>query len=463
MNDKQKKKVEVILGLQWGDEGKGKFIDFLVLFLSKKESLVVARFQGGSNAGHSIQFGDRHVVFHALPSGMLEKNTLNFIGAGVVVDVVSLQKEIAEIKDIAPWWRENLFIASEATVVVPTAKILDAAQEADRGASKIGTTGKAIGPTYSDFYGRTDDLSVYEALDEDVFKKRYEEIKASHMKTLSGRYGISIYENELALEEEKFFAGIAFLRTLRTVSSHAFMQESIANGKQIIAEGAQGTLLDVRFGTRRDVTSSHTTSGGVCVGLGIAPHSIGEVLGICKAYATRVGSGPFPTEIGGEEASLWSATHTRKDEENLGYDINDTDPLRQGIALRTLGKEYGATTGRLRRCGWLDLPLLKYAISLNGVTSLGITKLDVLDTLDEILVCVGYGGREYVDMARLYTAKPIYKTLPGWKLNTRGVTSYEQLPEKAKEYLSFIETSVGVPISFISTGPGRDEMIEVKK
>jgi adenylosuccinate synthase len=457
------KKVKVIVGLQWGDEGKGKFIDFLVLFLSKLHSLTVARFQGGSNAGHSIEFGERHVVFHAIPSGMLQKDTQNLIGAGVNVDVVSIQKEIAEIQDIAPWWKETLFIAKEATVVVPTGKLIDATQESQRGAKKIGTTGKAIGPTYADFYGRTDDLSVAEALDEEIFKRRYAEIKESHIKTLTGKYGVTIDEKVLAKEEEKFFDGISFLRTLTAVPCHAFMQNSIKAGRQIIAEGAQGTLLDVRFGTRRDVTSSHTTSAGACVGLGIAPGTIGEVLGICKAYTTRVGAGAFPTEMGGTEAAIWADTHTRSDEETMNCDINDTDVLRQGIALRTLGKEYGATTGRLRRCGWLDLPLVKYAVDLNGVTSLGITKLDVLDTLDTISVCVSYEGQDGVDISDLEHARPVYKTFPGWKTSTRGCTSYGELPTQAKEYLQFIETHVGVPITFISTGPRRDEMIEIKK
>ncbi len=458
--DTKKKKVLVILGLQWGDEGKGKFIDFLVLFLSSMHKLVVARFQGGSNAGHSIEFGGRQVVFHALPSGILEKDTFNLVGAGVNVDVISMKKEIEEIKDIAPWWKENLFIAKEATVVVPTAKFIDNAQEQARGAGKIGTTGKAIGPTYSDFYGRTDDLSVYEAVDDTLFKKRYIEIKISHLNTLVKKYNFTPDEKELAEEERKFFEGIEFLRTLNIVSSHNFMQDSIENGKQVLAEGAQGTLLDVRFGSRRDVTSSHTTSAGACVGLGISPQSIGEVIGICKAYSTRVGSGPFPTEIGGVEAYKWSGSHKRADEEAFLYDVNDPDPLHQEIALRTLGKEYGATTGRLRRCGWLDLPLVKYAIALNGVTMLGITKLDILDTLDEIPVCIKYENFENVDMDKLHESKPVYKKIPGWKKSTKGCTSYNELPIEAKEYLEFIEKELGVQIAFISTGPARSEMIE---
>lgn len=463
MQDTKIQKVRVIVGLQWGDEGKGKFIDFLVLFLSKLQKLTVARFQGGSNAGHSIEFGDKHVVFHAIPSGMLQKDTHNLIGAGVNVDVVSIQKEIGEIADIAPWWKETLFVAKEATVVVPTGKLIDTTQESQRGEGKIGTTGKAIGPTYADFYGRTDDLSVAEAIDETLFQKRYEEIKASHIKTLTGKYGITIDTKMLEEEEKKFFDGIAFLRTLNIVPCHAFTQKSIKEGRQVIAEGAQGTLLDVRFGTRRDVTSSHTTSAGACVGLGIAPQTIGDVLGICKAYTTRVGSGPFPTEMGGVEGATWASTHNRTDEENMGCDINEADVLRQGIALRTLGKEYGATTGRLRRCGWLDLPLVKYACDLNGVTSLGITKLDVLDTLDQIPVCVSYEGLDGVDITDLKNAKPVYKVFPGWKSNTRGCTSYDELPQAAKDYLAFIEAQLQVPITFISTGPKRDEMIEIKK
>lgn len=460
MIKKNTKKALVILGLQWGDEGKGKFIDFLVNSLGKTDNLLVARFQGGSNAGHSIEFGDRQVIFHSIPSGMLEKNTYNLIGAGVNIDVTSVKKEIEDIQDIAPWWHDTLFVAKEASVVVPTAKLIDNAQEKGRGDKKIGTTGKAIGPTYADFYGRTDDLAVYEIQNEEVFQKRYKEIKESHLKVLSGKYGFEIDQEAFKIEEEKFFEGIKFLRNLNIVSCQAFMQESINSGRQVFAEGAQGTLLDVRFGTRRDVTSSHTTSAGVCVGLGIAPSVIGNVIGVCKAYATRVGSGPFPTEIGGLEASAWAGSHKRLDEESLGYDINDADPMHQGIALRTLGKEYGATTGRLRRCGWLDLPLAKYAIDLNGLTHLGITKLDILDTLNEIQVCIGYEGTESVDMNMLDQMKPIYKVFPGWKKDTRGCTSYKELPTEARNYLEFIERELGVPIAFISTGPKRDEMID---
>lgn len=460
MGGKNLKKIKVILGLQWGDEGKGKFIDFLVLFLSKTEKLLVARFQGGSNAGHSIEFGERQVIFHALPSGMLEKGTKNLIGAGVNIDVVSLKKEIEEIKDIAPWWHDNLFIAREASIVVPTAKLIDEAEERERGSKKIGTTGKAIGPTYADFYGRTDDLGVYEVVDEDTFLKRYGEIKISHLKILSGKYNIKIEESELKLLEEKFLEGIDFLRSLNIISCHSYLVGTREDDAQILAEGAQGTLLDVRFGTRRDVTSSHTTSGGVCVGLGVAPSSIGSVIGVCKAYATRVGSGPFPTELGGQEATKWTSEHKRNDEENLNYDINDSNELHKGIALRTLGREYGATTGRLRRCGWLDLPLLKYAIALNGVTELGITKLDILDTLENINVCTSYENTSSIDMNKLHEYKPVYTSFPGWKTSTRGCTSYDILPPNAKRYLEFIESETGIPITLISTGPKRDEMIQ---
>lgn len=453
-----KKKIQVILGLQWGDEGKGKFIDFLVLLLARAERLLVARFQGGSNAGHSIEFGDRQVVFHSLPSGMLEKNTWNLVGAGVNVDVLSLKKEIGEIESFAPWWRANLFVAREACVVVPSAKLIEAAEEASRGAGKIGTTGKAIGPTYSDFYGRTDDLSVAEAIDEAVFAERYQKIKESHLKTLKDKFVYEYDAAAFAADEKEFLAGVAFLRTLTVVACHPFMQKAMAE-RAVLAEGAQGSLLDVRFGTRRDVTSSHTTSAGACVGLGVAPSDIGSVIGVCKAYATRVGSGPFPTELGGAEGYEWARTHTRADEADLGYDMADENPLHQGIALRTLGKEYGATTGRLRRCGWLDLPLLKYAIALSGVTELGITKLDVLDTLAEIPVCVGYEGREGADMNALDAAKPVYKILPGWQSATKGMTSYGDLPPQARAYIEFIEREAGVPVRLISTGPKRDEMI----
>jgi adenylosuccinate synthase len=463
MQNNTKKRVLVVLGLQWGDEGKGKFIDFLVIALHKLYSLIVARFQGGSNAGHSIEFEGRSVVFHALPSGLLEKGAKNLIGAGVVVDVVSIQKEIKDIEDIAPWWRDHLYVAREATIVVPTAKLIDTAQEKARGAQKIGTTLKAIGPTYSDFYGRTDDLSVSEALEEETFKKRYEEIKQSHLKILSAKYDTHIDEKELALEEEIFFDGIRFLRTLNIVSCHSFMQQSMKEDTLVLAEGAQGTLLDVRFGTRRDVTSSHTTSAGACVGLGISPQSLTDVLGIFKAYTTRVGSGSFPTELGGKEGDVWAHEHTRDDEKVLGYDINDPDPLRQGIALRVLSKEYGATTGRPRRCGWLDIPLLKYAIALDGVTALGITKIDILDVFDQIPICIYYEGVESIDISQLNKVKPVYKIFPGWKTSTRGCTSYDDLPLQAREFIEYIEKELEVPITFVSTGPGRNEIINRNK
>lgn len=460
---KNKLQVVPVLGLQWGDEGKGKFIDFLVKTKSKKEKLLVARFQGGSNAGHSIFFEDKQIVFHIVPSGILEKNTHNLIGAGVNIDVVSLKKEINEIKSFTPWWHKNLFVSREANIVVPTAKLIEGVEKNRRGFGNIGTTGKGIGPTYSDFYGRTDDLAVYEIEDEKVFKKRYQEIKNSHLKTLSGKYEAKVDEKKLLEAEKIFFDGVKFLRTLNIVSCHNFLTNARNKGRQIIAEGGQGTLLDVRFGTRFDVTSSHTTSAGVCAGLGLPPSTIGNTLGVFKAYATRVGNGPMPTEIGGKESFKWASIKKRKDEENLNYDINDTNSLRQGIAIRAIGKEYGATTGRLRRVAWLDLPLMKYAIALNGITHLGITKIDILDDLKKIPVCVSYKNSTYIDMNKLDKMTPFYKTFPGWKKSTRGCTSYKDLPKEAKTYLKFIEKKLGVPIAFISTGPKREEMIVMKK
>jgi adenylosuccinate synthase len=267
----------------------------------------------------------------------------------------------------------------------------------------------------------------------------------------------------LAKDEAAFFAGIDLLRKLNIISCHNFTKSEIKAGRQIIAEGAQGTLLDVRFGTRLDVTSSHTITAGIFVGLGIPPSSLGRVIGVAKAYATRVGNGPVPTEIGGKESFRWASVHQRKDEENLDYDMNDSNPLHQNIALRALGKEYGATTGRPRRVAWIDLPLLKYAIALNGVTHLGITKMDILDTLKKIPICVAYKNFKEVDMNELEKAKPVYKVFPGWKKNTRGCTSYKDLPKEAKNYLKFIEKELEIPIAFISTGPERSEIIDLKK
>ena len=464
MKNKEKNlKVIPVLGLQWGDEGKGKFIDFLVKSLSKKQKLLVARFQGGSNAGHSIFFEDKQIVFHIIPSGILEKGTHNLIGAGVNIDVISLKKEINEIKNMAPWWHSNLFVAREASIVVPTAKLIEGVEKNRRGFGNIGTTGKGIGPTYSDFYGRTDDLAVYETENEKVFKKRYQEIKISHLKTLSGKYNAKVDKKELAKAEKIFFDGVKFLRTLNIVSCHSFLINERSQGRQVIAEGGQGTLLDVRFGTRFDVTSSHTTSASVCVGLGLPPSTIGKVLGVFKAYATRVGNGPMPTEIGKKESFKWASTKKRVDEENLNYNINNPNPLHQGIAIRAIGKEYGATTGRLRRVAWLDIPLLQYAITLNGITHLGITKIDILDNLKKIPVCISYKNSSYIDMNKLDKAIPIYKIFPGWEKSTKGCTSYKDLPLEAKNYLKFIEKELGIPIAFISTGPKRNQMIKMKK
>lgn len=463
----RKNKITPIIGLQWGDEGKGKFIDYLVTNWSKRHKLLVARFQGGANAGHTVFFDQKNkqmqFVFHIVPSGLLEKNTINLVGAAVNIDVDSLKKEIEEIKAIAPWWKKNLFIAKEANVVVPTAKLIEAVEKNRRGFGNIGTTGRGIGPTYSDFYARTDDLAVYEVADKKLFQKRYREIKNSHLDTITKKYGAKLDQKKLAEMEKSFFAGVEFLRKLNTVSSASFLSQAKREGRVILAEGAQGTLLDVRFGTRFDVTSSHTTSAGVAPGLGVPPQDVGTVLGICKAYATRVGNGPMPTELGGVAAFKWAGTHKRKDEENLAYDINDRNALHQGIALRTLGSEYGATTGRLRRVGWLDLPLLKHAISLNGSTAIGLTKLDILDGLKEIPVCVAYKNAKEIDMNNLEKVKPVYKVFKGWQGSTRGATLYKELPKRAKEYLKFIEKELGVPIVFISTGPKRNEMIDLKK
>ena len=454
-NATEERPVAVVLGLQWGDEGKGKIVDFIL----KKYSLV-ARFQGGANAGHSIKVGDTTYVFHIVPSGILHKDIYNLVGAGVVLDPTSLEKEIAEIKNVAPWWKENLFIANEATLTLPTHKLLDKAEESGRASSKIGTTQKGIGPTYTDFYARSHAIFVEDImLGDEIFKQKYEEVKNNHLRIIQTLHNYNIDQNELDTMEKEFFQAIAFMKGLQFVSCHDFMFSYINAGKKILAEGAQGTLLDVRFGTRPNVTSSNTITAGVCTGLGVPPHVVGDVYGVFKAYTTRVGSGPFPTEFGGEDAAKWASTHTRTDEEKLAYDVNNTDQLQKGIALRKLGFEYGATTGRPRRCGALDLPLLKYAIAINGVNKLVMTKSDIIDTMEEIPVCVAYEGLEHPNLASLETMKPVYKTFKGWNSKTYGMNTYEQLPQEAKDYIAFIESEVGVPVSYISTGPERDEII----
>jgi adenylosuccinate synthase len=419
-------KVDVLLGLQWGDEGKGKVVDYLATGYD-----VVARFQGGPNAGHTLILeGGHKYVLHTIPSGIFFTNTDNLIGNGVVVDPLTLEQEIQKLEQAGLHVGRNLYIARKAHLILPTHKILDAASEQHKGQSKIGSTLKGIGPTYMDKTGRNG-LRVGD-LEHPDFETRYAELKQKHLHLLE------LYDFEYQIEplEKAWFQSLDRLRSLHFVDGEYFINEALQQGKRILAEGAQGSMLDIDFGTYPFVTSSSTISAGVCTGLGLAPRHIGEVIGISKAYCTRVGSGPFPTEL--------------------------DNPI--GERLRKEGGEFGATTGRPRRCGWIDLPALKYSILLNGVTRLVITKVDVLNHFDTIQACVAYriGGEETGRMPfnlQETDVEPVYRSFPGWNCSLEGMEHFEQLPANLKRYLEFLESELGVPVDMISSGPEREQLI----
>lgn len=418
--------VDILLGLQWGDEGKGKIVDVLA---PKYE--VVARFQGGPNAGHTLEFDGIKHVLHQIPSGIFRNDCTNIIGNGVVLDPVIFRKEIQALANFNIDFQKNLFISKKTAVILPTHRLLDAAYENHKGDEKIGSTLKGIGPTYSDKVARLG-LRLGDLV-ASGFVEKYEKIKAQHIKIL----GFYQFEFDLTEAEATFFSAIEFIKKFNLVDSEYAVNEAIDSGKKILAEGAQGSLLDIDFGSYPFVTSSNTTAAGVCSGLGVAPRKIGEVFGIFKAYCTRVGSGPFPTELHDEV----------------------------GEAIRKEGREFGATTGRPRRCGWLDLPALKYTIMLNGVTQLVMMKVDVLNIFDEIQVCTHYklpDGKHTDHMPYDLTdteVTPIYKTMKGWGDTLSDVRQYENSPQELKDYVTYLETELNVPISFISTGPDREALI----
>ena len=419
--------LNVLLGLQWGDEGKGKIVD---VFASKYD--VVARFQGGPNAGHSLEFENVRHVLHNIPSGVFNKNTLNIIGNGVVVDPVILKKEITELKEKGININSNLYISRKAHLILPSHRILDAAAETAKGKSKIGSTLKGIGPTYMDKTGRNG-LRIGD-IEDDSFMKKYNFLKQKH-KTLLKQYDDYTYDIEE--KEQEWFDAVKFLKEFHFVDSEHIINNLLQENRSILAEGAQGTLLDIDFGSYPFVTSSNTVCAGACTGLGIAPKNIGNVYGVFKAYCTRVGSGPFPTEIDDED----------------------------GEKLQKQGMEYGATTGRPRRCGWLDLPALKYAIMLNGPTQLVMTKADVLKQFKSIKVCTHYimdddKKIDYFPYDQYKIKKPVYKEFEGWEEDISQIQSYNDLPVSFKNYIEFIETETGVPVKLISTGPDRESLIE---
>jgi adenylosuccinate synthase len=417
--------VDVILGLQWGDEGKGKIVDFFA-----KDYDVVARFQGGPNAGHTLYVGDKKVVLHQIPSGVFHTDKLNLIGNGVVLDPVILKKECDIVKSFGVDLKKNLFIAERTHLILPTHRALDKAAELSKGTQKIGSTLKGIAPAYMDKTGRNG-LRVGDLLDKN-FTSAYIKLRLKHQKLLDN-YS---FDEDITAWEEEFFEALEFLKELNIVNGEYFMNEQLKAGKRILAEGAQGSMLDIDFGTFPYVTSSNTISAGVCSGLGIAPQKIRDVIGITKAYCTRVGAGPFPTEL--ENAT--------------------------GEELRKIGNEFGATTGRPRRCGWIDLVALNFACMINGVTKIVMTKADVLDAFDELMVCTSYSvrGKEIKEIPFRLDKQPIeaiYKAFKGWDTPSSTATTFGELPKTMKSYMDFINDYLGVKIQYISNGPGRDQLI----
>ena len=419
------KKVDVVLGLQWGDEGKGKVVDVLT-----PNYTVVARFQGGPNAGHSLHFGDKSFVLRTIPSGIFRDGSINIIGNGVVVDPVSLTEELKNIAAQGIPVEKKLLISKKAHIILPTHRMLDAASEAAKGKSKIGSTLKGIGPTYMDKTGRNG-LRFGDVLAED-FIDRYNRLKAKHVDMLSQYEG---FEYDVTEYEKTWMEGIEYLRKFEFIDSEHVVNKYIDEDVPILAEGAQGSLLDVDFGTYPFVTSSNTVCAGVCTGLGVAPTKIGDVYGIFKAYCTRVGSGPFPTEL-----------------------FDET-----GEELRRIGHEFGAVTGRPRRCGWLDLVALKYAVMVDGVTQLIMMKSDVMNDFDTIKVATAYrvNGElvEHFPYEVNDSVEPVYTEFKGWKCDICKVRHYDDFPVEFKQYVEFIEQQTGVPVKIISVGPDRDETI----
>lgn len=415
--------VDVLLGLQWGDEGKGKIVDVL----SPKYDLI-ARFQGGPNAGHTLEFDNQKYVLNTIPSGIFNQDTMNLIGNGVVIDPIILKRELDNLRKSGhdPVAAKKLVIARKAHLILPTHQLLDAASESKMGEGKIGSTLKGIGPTYMDKTGRNG-LRVGDTMLPD-FRERYNKLVEKH-KSILIHYGEIPNFSE---REAAFFEAVELLKSIPQVDSEHFVNQYLNEGRSVLAEGAQGTLLDIDFGSYPFVTSSNTTTAGACTGLGVAPRTIGSVIGIFKAYCTRVGGGPFPTEL------------------------NDAT----GEELRKTGNEFGATTGRPRRCGWIDIPALKYAIMLNGVTELVMTKADVLSDFDTIYACTHYKyNGEVIDYMpydiNAILPEPVYEAIPGWKEDLTQVKSPADLPEKLKAYIAYLEKHIGVPVKYLSVGPDR--------
>ncbi|MCI5561173.1 MAG: adenylosuccinate synthase [Phocaeicola sp.] len=417
-------KVDVLLGLQWGDEGKGKVVDVLTPRYD-----VIARFQGGPNAGHTLEFEGEKYVLRSIPSGIFQGDKINIIGNGVVLDPALFKAEAEALEASGHPLKERLYISKKAHLILPTHRALDAAYEAAKGSGKVGTTGKGIGPTYTDKVNRTG-VRVGDILHH--FEEKYQAAKARHEAILRSLQ----YEYDITEAEKEWLSAVEYLKTFNLVDSEHEINRMLKNEKTVLCEGAQGTMLDVDFGSYPFVTSSNTVCAGACTGLGISPNKIGDVYGIMKAYCTRVGSGPFPTEL-----------------------FDET-----GKKLRDIGHEYGAVTGRERRCGWVDLVALKYAIMVNGVTQLILMKSDVLDTFDTIKACVAYkvNGEiiDYFPYDVTEGVEPVYVELPGWQTDLTKLTDENEFPEEFNAYLDFLEEELETPIKFVSVGPDRKQTIE---
>jgi len=417
--------VDVILGLQWGDEGKGKIVDYFA-----KNYDVVARFQGGPNAGHTLYVDGKKIVLHQIPSGIFHEEKTNLIGNGVVLDAVTLKRECENVAAFGVDYKKNMYISERAHLILPTHRAIDKASELSKGIEKIGSTLKGIGPAYMDKTGRNG-LRVGNLLDKS-FTTEYIKLRLKHQKILESFN----FQEDISAWEEEFFEAIEFLKEFKIVNGEYFINDRIQKGQKILAEGAQGSMLDVDFGTFPFVTSSNTISAGVCTGLGVAPQKIKEVFGVSKAYCTRVGSGPFPTELNDETGEL----------------------------IRKTGSEFGATTGRPRRCGWIDLIALQFACMINGVTQIIMTKADILDNLDELKVCNSYmiNGEEKsfipFQMNKV-NIEPVYKSFEGWKTDITAMNDFSELPQQMKNYIGYLNNFLKVPVKYISNGPGKEQII----
>ncbi|MEO7210046.1 MAG: adenylosuccinate synthase [Chitinophagaceae bacterium] len=419
--------VDVILGLQWGDEGKGKIVDYFAPAYD-----IVARFQGGPNAGHTLYVDGKKIVLHQIPSGIFHQDKINLIGNGVVLDPVTLRKECEAVAAYGIDVKKNLFISERTNLIIPSHRALDRASELSKGENKIGSTLKGIGPAYMDKTGRNA-LRVGDLLNKN-FTTNYIKLRMKHQRLLDGFHFMEDFNSD----EEGFFESLEFLRGLNIVNGEYFINKKINEGKTVLAEGAQGSMLDIDFGTFPFVTSSNTISAGVCTGLGIAPNKIREVIGVTKAYCTRVGSGPFPTELDNEE----------------------------GEKMRKTGQEFGATTGRPRRCGWIDLVALHFACMINGITQIVMTKADVLDAFETLKVCDGYSIDGKVVHEIPYQMDkieiiPVLKEFTGWNTDTTEIKIEKDLPAKMITYVEFINKFLGAPVKYISNGPGRDQIVKL--